>query len=131
MLLGVGSAAYGVVAGGMLVNRKPILVLDHNGIDVILRGTGLIRYSEIVHIDCFALHEQSAVAIFVSAEKQARLPVNVFDRHAPVFANELFAGPPIWFADGALDCTAAEIATEIDARRRGTTGPLTARKLRR
>lgn len=128
MLVGLGSLVYGVVAGGMLLDRKPKLALYHDAVDVIVCGTGPIRYREIVHVECFRVQNQAAVAIFVTAERQARLPTDSLDGRTPVFANELFAGPPIWFTDGALDCTAEEIAVELEARRRGSTGPLTARK---
>lgn len=130
-LVALGSLGYAVVATSMLLDRKPRLVFRHDAVDVVTCRTGPIRYHEIVHVECFRVQTQTAVAIFVAPEVHARLPPISAASRTPVFASELFAGPPIWFADGALDATAQDIAAELDARRRGTTGPLTARTLSR
>jgi hypothetical protein len=138
--------AYGLMAGGVsvalyaarwLLDRRPRLVIDVQGVDVLVVDsegltirtcrTGIVRYSEIVHIECFGKSERSIVALFVTAEALSRLPREATRSGTPVLANEFFAGPPIWFDDVLLEYSGSEIAAELVARRRGDVGPLTAR----
>lgn len=128
LLAGLASLVYAVLVVPQVLDRKAKLVFRRDGVDVAICRTGLIRYQEIVHVECFRVQQQSAVALFLTAEAQARLPPDAIDGRSPVLASEMFSGPPIWFADGSLDCTAHEIVAEIEARRRGETGPLTARR---
>lgn len=117
--------------GYLLIDRRPKVVFTHAGIDVAVCRTGVIAWKDIVHVECFRVRDQGAVAIFLTPEAYQRLPVCQTDGRTPMFAHEAFAGPPVWFSDGALEYSAQELAAEIDARRRGERGPLTARLLRR
>jgi hypothetical protein len=114
-------------AAALLFDRRPKIVMTHEAIEVVVCRSGPIRYREIVHVECFRTRDQESVALFITPEAQARLPVSR-DGALPVFAHEMFTGPPLWFSDGALDCCAADIAAELEARRRGATGPLTRRQ---
>lgn len=130
-----GVIALGLIGGGLLTclgiiflaDRRPRALITAEGIDVKICRTGLIRWQEIIHVECFRLRDQDAVAMFLTADAQARLPCDNLPPGTPIFANEAFAGPPVWFGDGPLEYTARDIAAEITARRRGDVGPLTAR----
>jgi len=130
-----GVITLGWIGGGImtclaivfLADRRPRALITAEGIDVKICRTGLIRWQEIIHVECFRLRDQDAVAMFLTADAQARLPCDHTPPGTPIFANEAFAGPPVWFGDGPLEYTARDIAAEITARRRGDVGPLTAR----
>jgi hypothetical protein len=133
----LAGGAVGLYAVRWLLDRRPRVVINSQGVDVLILDadglsvhacrTGVVRYNEIVHIECFGKSERSIVALFVTAEALARIPREAMRNGTPVLANELFAGPPIWFDDLMLECSAGEIAAELVARRRGDVGPLTAR----
>jgi hypothetical protein len=134
-----GVVTLGWIGGGImtclgivfLADRRPKALITAEGIDVKICRTGLIRWQEIIHVESFRLRDQDAVAMFLTAEAQARLPCDNLPPGTPIFANEAFSGPPVWFGDGPLEYTARDIAAEITARRRGDVGPLTARLQRR
>jgi hypothetical protein len=119
-----------VYSGWYLLDRRPVVTIRHDGVDVAGNGTGFIRWHEIIHIECFRVQEQGAVALFVTEEALARLPPFAPDENLPVLVNCAFSGPPIWFSDGPLAYSAREIADELIARQRGVGGCLTARRRR-
>lgn len=129
--ISLGSVVYVAYAAALLFDRRPRVVFRADAVELVICRSGLIRYQEIVHVECFRVQSQAAVAVFLTPEAHARLPAGSADNRTPVFANELFSSPPLWFVDGSLTATAPEIAAELDARRRGATGPLTARQLAR
>lgn len=119
-----GAAATAALGAVLLADRRPRVILHREGVDVAVCRTGLIRWQEIIAVETFRIRSDSGLALFLTAETYARLPPPANHDRIPVFANEAFAGPPIWFSDAALEATAEEIAAEITARRRGDLGPL-------
>jgi hypothetical protein len=125
-LMGVGGMCV-LIAVRWLFDRRPRVIINAQGVEVTACRTGLLRWSEIVHVECFSTAEQGGVALFVTAEALARIPSDATRNGTPVLANDAFAGPPIWFSDGMLEHSAADIAAELVARRRGDLGPITKR----
>jgi hypothetical protein len=127
--------AYGLMGGGgaialvglaWLCDRRPRVIINAQGVDVVTRRTGILRWNEIIHVECFT-SDQGQIALFVTAEALARIPREATRSGTPVLANDAFAGPPVWFGDGLLEYSAADLAAELIARRRGDAGPITAR----
>jgi hypothetical protein len=119
-----GAACY---AAALVCDRRPKVILTGSGIEVALCQTGLLRWNDIIHAEHFHVRQHGALALFLTSEAQARVPRPTADSGTPIFANEAFAGPPIWFTDAALEYSAADILAEMEARRRGDPGPLTTR----
>lgn len=126
----VVTAALSFFTGAQAFDRRAQIVFSHDGVELALCQASRIRWNDIVHVECFRVRGQAAVAIFLTPEALARRP-SESAHQMPVFAHEAFSGPPVWFTDEALEHSAAEIAAEIDARRRGVGGPITARALSR
>jgi hypothetical protein len=125
-LMGVGGSLL-LVALRWLFDRRPRVVISHQGIEVVAWRAGIVRWAEIVHVECFSLPEQGGVALFVTPEALARVPANAARHGTPVLVNNAFAGPPIWFGDAMLEASATEVTAELIARRSGSVGPLTKR----
>ena len=137
--LSIGAAFVVTVLGLIPVVRffrhKPKIVIRPQGFELIARRTGLIRWHEIVHIESFHVPESnsSAVAIFLTAEATARLPRGAKDDQTLVFAGAAPELPQhhLWFNDALLEYSARDIARELEARRHGASGPLTAKVLKK
>ena len=126
-----------VLAGGIgfalrsVVDRPARIIISPQGVEILSRRTGVLKWREIVHIEKFRHSTNGAVALFLTEDAAARLPPQA-DRDGLVFAHPAMGAAQfhVWFSDAGLECSAELIAEEMEARRNGSTGPLTARAQR-
>jgi hypothetical protein len=138
-----GATVYWMVAAALLaggigfalrsvLDRPARIVVSDQGVEIASRRTGLLKWREIVHIEKFPHGGSGAVALFLTEEAASRLPPQN-DRDGLVYADPALGAAQyhVWFSDAGLDCTAEQIAAELEARRNGSTGPLTQRLARK
>jgi hypothetical protein len=119
----------GAIAARPLLDRRPWVEITDIGFQV--RGETPIRWHEIVHIQVFRIPriDCGAMAIFVTDEAAQRLTPPPADENIFLYADvpSPLQQRHVWLADNNLQYSARDIAAELEARRHGTTGPLTAR----
>jgi hypothetical protein len=118
-----------ILALWKLCDRRPWLVITTAGLE--MRGRTTLKWNEMVHIEVVRVPRAdfSSLAIFVTDEAAKKLPPasdrdNLF-MYAGVDAP--MQQRHVWINDANLEYTAQEIASELEARRNGAGGPLTAR----
>lgn len=126
--------AAGAVAAILLMKRfaprMARIIIRTDGIDIVARQTGLLRWEELVHVSLFTIPPDGAdgLVVFVNETAAERLPPSS-SSDLPVFADASLGTKYVVLYGRELECSLRELRDEIEARCRGQTGPLTKSEL--
>lgn len=126
----VAGIAFWLLTQRVPTHRPVQLLILTQGIELTAQETGVIRWSEIVHVSLFTIPPYGAdgLAIFITHEAASRLPPGG-NHDLPALVDVSDGTKYLVLYGRDLEYPLSEVLAEIEARRLGQTGPLTKRAI--